>query len=126
MLIQKSITEQVAPDAVLTKAVLRAAEALGVTNAELATILGVSASFVSKLRAGTSTVQLGTKAAELSALFIRAFRSLDAIVGGDEGVARSWIRADNTVLLGRPVDHMKSITGLVSAVEYLDQRRAPL
>jgi len=126
MLIQKKHNNQTSPENILTKAVLRASDELGVTNAELAAVLGVSTSYVSKLRAGSSMLQLGTKTAELSTLLIRAFRSLDAIVGGDENVARSWLRNDNGALVGTPVEQMKSISGLVATVEYLDQRRAPL
>lgn len=126
MLIEKKHSGQTAPENILTKALLRASGALGVTNAELAAVLGVSTSYISKLRAGTSTLQLGTKTAELSTLLVRAFRSLDAIVGGDESVARHWLRNENTSLSGPPVELMKSIAGLVTTVEYLDQRRAPL
>ena len=35
------------------------------------------------------------KSFELALLFIRLFRSLDAIVGGDEAVARAWLRNEN-------------------------------
>lgn len=126
MQIHKTIEWQAEPENVLTKAVLRAAEILGVTNAELAEILGVSTSYISKLRAGTSNLQIGTKTAELSALFVRVFRSLDAVVGGDETVARKWLRNKNSVFPLLPLEQMKSVTGLVTTVEYLDQRRAPL
>jgi hypothetical protein len=57
-------------------------------------------------------------------LFIRLYRSLDAIVGGDGAVARSWLRNDNTVLGGKPVDLMRTIAGLMDVIAYLDARRA--
>jgi DNA-binding XRE family transcriptional regulator len=66
---------------VLTKAVLRAAEHLGMTNKSLATVIGVSEATVSRMRSGDYTLQRGQKSFELAVLFLRFYRSLDAIVG---------------------------------------------
>ena len=63
---------------------------------------------------------------ELGALFVRLFRSLDAITGGDGTVAHAWLRNDNRALGGRPLDQIKTITGLTHGLAYLDSRRAPL
>ncbi|MBN9063955.1 MAG: DUF2384 domain-containing protein, partial [Rhizobiales bacterium] len=57
-------------------------------------------------------------------LFIRLFRSLDAITGGDEAAARAWLRADNTALGGKPIDMILRISGLLDVIGYLDARRA--
>ena len=64
------------------------------------------------------------KAIELATLFIRAFRALDAIVGGDEAVAAAWMRNHNTALGGEPLALMKTVPGLVECLAYLDARRA--
>lgn len=111
---------------VLTKAVLRAATLLKVTNKELSEIIGVSPSFVSNLKSGSAVLAMESKPAELAAHFIRAYRSLDAIVGGDEATAVAWLRNDNSALGASPLHYMKSVYGLVDTVSYLDQRRAPL
>ncbi|NNC00932.1 DUF2384 domain-containing protein, partial [Corallococcus exiguus] len=66
------------------------------------------------------------KAYELAIMFIRLFRSLDAIVGGDASVASAWFRHHNTALDARPVDAVQSIAGLTHVIDYLDARRAPL
>src|SRR5207245_6807298 len=84
--------------AVLTKAALRAATQLGMTNKSLATIIGVSEATVSRMRSGDYTLQRGQKPFELAILFVRFYRSLDAIVGGDTAVAAAWLRNRNTVL----------------------------
>ena len=76
---------------VLTKAVLRAAEHLGMTNKSLATVIGLSEATVSRMRSGDYTLQRGQKSFELAILFVRFYRSLDAIVGGDQEVARAWL-----------------------------------
>lgn len=113
-------------ETILTKAALRAAELLGVNNREFAAIIGVSPSFVTKLKAGTSVLPINTKPSELAIQFVRAFRSLDAVVGGDNATARAWMRNHNTALDAVPVGYMASVVGLVDIVNYLDQRRAPL
>ena len=116
-----------APDrnAVLTKAMLRAAERLGLSGRQLAEIVGVSEATVSRLKRGEATLEAGSKPFELAALLVRAFRSLDAITGGDEAVARVWMTAANTALAARPVERMAKIQGLVDVTTYLDARRAP-
>ena len=117
-----------APDrrAVLTKAVLRAAERLDISGRLLAEVLGVSEGGVSRFRNGEAALADHGKPFELAALLVRAFRSLDAITGGDEGVARAWLTAPNTALGARPAERIASAQGLVDVVTYLDARRAPL
>jgi hypothetical protein len=44
----------------------------------------------------------GNKPYELSLLLVRLFRSLDAVVGGDEASLRSWMVAANLALGGVP------------------------
>lgn len=110
----------------LTKAALRAADRLGLTGRQLADIVGVSEPTVSRWKRGKSLLEPGTKPFELAALLVRTFRSLDAITGGDEAVARRWLAAPNTALAARPVERMAQVQGLVDVTTYLDARRAPL
>jgi hypothetical protein len=111
---------------VLTKAAIRAADALDVTAKMLAAVIGVSEATVSRMRRGEFSLEKGSKPFELAVLFIRLFRSLDAIVGGDETVARAWLRNANTALGGVPAEKIRTIPGLVDVIAYLDARRAPL
>jgi hypothetical protein len=108
---------------VVTKAVLRAAARLGVSNKVLAATTGLSEASVSRMGSGAYTLTPGDKAFELSVLFLRLFRALDTIVGGDEAVAQAWLRNDNAALGGTPLTIIQSIPGLVHAVSYLDARR---
>ena len=110
--------------AVMTKAVLRAASRLGVSNKVLAAIVGLSEATISRMGAGTYTLTPGDKPFDLAVMFVRLFRALDAIVHGDEIVAREWLRNENTALGGRPLALIQSVPGLVHAVAYLDARRA--
>lgn len=114
-----------APDHIVaTKAVLRAAGRLGVSNKILGAIIGVSEATVSRMGSGTYTLSPGDKPFELALLFVRLFRSLDAIAGGDEAVAAAWLRSDNTALGGTPLTLVQSVSGLVHVLGYLDARRA--
>ena len=110
--------------AVLTKATLRAATRLGLTNKLLATVIGVSEATVSRMRSGDYTLQCGQKSFELAVLFVRLYRSLDAIVGGDDAVAGSWLKNRNTVLDAEPLALIQTVPGLMNVIQYLDARRA--
>jgi hypothetical protein len=112
--------------AVLTKAVLRAADELGVTSTVLATTLGLSAPSVSRMRRGGYALAPGSKPFELGVLFVRLFRSLDALVGGDRAAARAWLASENTALGGIPARMIVTIGGLADVIAYLDARRAPI
>jgi len=110
--------------AVVTKAVKRAAERLELPNRVLAGVLGLSEATVSRMGAGTYQLDAATKPFELAVLFLRLFRSLDGITGGDAGVARAWLRNENTALGAAPITLIDSVQGLVNVVGYLDARRA--
>ena len=112
--------------AIVSKAAIRAAERLGVSQRDLGTIIGVSESTISRIKTGDFPLDRDPKAFELSLLFIRLYRSLDAIVGGDTKAAASWLKSYNTALDVRPIDAIQSITGLMNVIGYLDSRRAPI
>src|SRR5262249_35884811 len=111
--------------AILTRATLKAAARLGVTGEVLANVLGVSSPQVSRMKRGTN-LQRQEKAFELAVLFVRLYRSLDAIVGGDDAVAAAWLKNHNTALDGEPLVLIQTVSGLTNAVAYLDARRAVL
>jgi hypothetical protein len=112
------------PDAVVSKAVVRAARLLGLTNAALGEVLGLSDATISRLASGTYTLDPGSKPYELALLLVRLFRSLDAMVGGEEEPMRSWMRAPNAALAGIPADKVRTVTGLVETVAHVDAARA--
>lgn len=111
------------PSAVLTKAVARAAERLGITKALLAKILGLSPPTVTRLYSGAYKLDERRKEWEFALLFVRVFRSLDSIVG-DEQTARRWLNSDNRALNGKPIDLIRRTDGIVRVVQYLDASRA--
>jgi DNA-binding XRE family transcriptional regulator len=111
---------------VLTKAVVRAGDALGLKSAELANVIGVSPATMSRMRNGEYVLEEGGKAFELSALLVRFFRSLDAIAGGDKTVRAAWLRNENIALGGVPAKLIQTVAGLTDGLAYLDARRAPI
>ena len=112
--------------AVLTKALLRASDRLGLSARHLSQVIGVSEASVSRMKRGDFALEYATKPFELAALLVRVFRSLDAIAGGDEQVIQGWMGADNSALNGVPGDKIKTIAGLGHVIAYLDARRAVL
>jgi hypothetical protein len=112
-------------DTVLTKAVLRLADKLAISQKSLAATLGVSPASVSRL-GRDRRIDPGTKEGELALLLLRVFRSLDATVGGDEDAARAWFHSNNTHLGGTPAELVQSVTGLAHVAEYLDAIRGKL
>jgi uncharacterized protein (DUF2384 family) len=109
---------------VLTKAALRAAERLGVSNKILARVVGLSEASVSRMGSGAYTLSSGDKAFELAVMFVRLFRSLDALVHGDDAVAAAWMTNPNAALGGAPLELVQTVPGLVHVLAYLDARRA--
>ena len=116
------VSPAISPDAVVTKAALRAAERLALPDATLARVLGVSPASVSRLRSGRA-IQTANKEGELALLFLRAYRGLDALLGGDAEACRRWLRAENAHLGGVPLQLIQTVSGLVSVGQYLDAMR---
>ncbi|HEY8053647.1 MAG: antitoxin Xre/MbcA/ParS toxin-binding domain-containing protein [Steroidobacterales bacterium] len=112
------------PGTTLSKATVRAARYLAVAQSELADVIGVSSATLSRLANGRKTLEAGSKPWQLAALFVRLFRSLDAIVGSDDAAARAWLRNDNSALGGVPLTLIREPAGLVRTVDYLDAARA--
>lgn len=107
----------------LSKAVIRAAEKLGFNQTALADTIGISRATASRLNSGGYVLDPGRKKEwELALLFVRLFRSLDAILGHGEQ-ARQWLENDNLALNGRPTDLVRSTEGLIRVIHYLDAYR---
>ena len=126
MLDLASHASQPNPSLVLTHAVVRATRHLDVTAKVLANVLGLSEASVSRMKRGDFALEADSKPFELAVLFVRLFRSLDAIVGGDMRVAKAWLMSRNTALDACPLDKVQTIAGLIDVIAYLDARRALL
>ncbi|MGE0858796.1 MAG: antitoxin Xre-like helix-turn-helix domain-containing protein [Gammaproteobacteria bacterium] len=110
------------PDAVLAKAVLRAADQLGLRQAELARALGVHRTAISRLKQSAS-LDPTSKTGELALLLIRVARSLSALTGGDPAWIRHFMRAPNRLSGGVPAEQIETIQGLVTVLQLVDALR---
>jgi hypothetical protein len=110
--------------ALVTKAAIRAADKLRINSKVLAGIIGVSEATVSRMKNGKHALEAGGKPFELAVLLVRLYRSLDALIGGDDVAASAWLSNANTVLGAAPIELIQSVSGLMNVIQYLDARRA--
>jgi len=105
---------------VLAKAFTNAGKALGISQAELGQIIGKDRS---NFRNG---IDAATKSGELALLFIRCYRSLFTLVGGEPKDMQHWMQTENLHTGGVPSEQIKAVAGLTRVVEYLDAIRAKI
>lgn len=111
--------------AVLSKAFRKSAALLGLSQKDCAAVLGVSEATLSRTGGGRP-IDPASKEGEIALLFLRIFRSLDAIVGGNSEAARAWLHAKNFHLGGSPAALIATVPGIVRVAEYLDAMRGKL
>ncbi|MCU7850660.1 MAG: MbcA/ParS/Xre antitoxin family protein [Candidatus Thiodiazotropha sp. (ex Monitilora ramsayi)] len=102
----------------LTKALLSAGKALGLTQDDLGKVVGRDRTAFH--RAGLDP---RSKSGELALLLVRVYRSLYVLVGGKPGDLKHWMQTENRHIGGIPADQIKSVPGLIRVVEYLDAMR---
>lgn len=109
--------------AALSKAVIRAADYLGLTKKVAAGVLGFSESTASRLWSKDYQFSPQRKKEwEIATLFFKMFRSLDSVMGDQES-ASTWLFGENTALGKRPIELIQSTEGLIDVVRYLDAQR---
>jgi hypothetical protein len=110
---------------VLSTAVVEAASRLGLGSSDLTSIIGTSQPSASRLLNGKYFIPEGSKTWELSAHFVRLYRSVSSLVGGNDELARSWLKSANQAFDNRhPLEVVKRVEGLLHVCEYLDAHRA--
>ncbi|MDF1642450.1 MbcA/ParS/Xre antitoxin family protein [Thalassolituus oleivorans] len=113
---------QPTPDAVLAKALFRASEQLGLKQGDIAVVLGMDRTAVSRLKQSLS-LDPASKRGELALLLIRLARALYALTGGDEEWIRHFMSSPNKVTGGVPVQQITSIQGLITVLQFVDAIR---
>lgn len=113
---------QPVPKMVLAKAVLKASEQLGLKQAELAAVLGVHRTAVSRLKHNPS-LDPASKEGELALLLIRIARALFALTGGDKDWINHFMHTANKVTGGVPAKQIETIQGLMTVLQFLDAIR---
>ncbi len=107
-----------APSETLTKAMLNAGKLLGLNQDELGAIIGRDRTVFRR-----GGIDPESKAGELALLLIRVYRSLHVLVGGKTEDITHWMHTLNRHTGGVPAIQVKSVTGLIRVVEYLDAMR---
>jgi hypothetical protein len=103
---------------VLGKALFNAASALGISKAEAAAIVGRERTGISR-----DGIDPKSKAGELALMFVRVYRGLYAVVGGDSENMQHWVSTPNASFGKAPRDMMQSCEGLTRVVMYIDAIR---
>ncbi|RZT98731.1 helix-turn-helix protein [Advenella incenata] len=111
-----------APETVLAKAVLRAAEQLGLKQAELAAVLGMHRTAISRLKT-TASLDPDSKQGELALLLLRLARALFALTGGDQEWIRHFMRSPNKITGGIPAAQIETIQGMTTVLQFVDAIR---
>lgn len=119
------VKQPVEQKVVLAKAVLNAADQLGLKQSQLAAILGVHRTAISRLKSKPE-LEPSTKQGELALLLIRVSRALYALTNGDEEWMRHFLNSPNRITGGVPIVQMESIHGLVSVLNFIDGLRGKI
>lgn len=116
------IQPQPNPNAVLAKAVLRAASQLGLRQSQLADVLGMHRTAISRMKSAQS-LDPASKQGELALLLIRIARALFALTGGDLQWIRHFMHSHNHLTGGTPATQITTIQGLMSVLRVVDALR---
>src|SRR5581483_1713382 len=79
------------PGEVIAKALVRAARRLGLSQGDVAEVIGTSAASMSRTFAGERPIGAESAEGRHALLLLRVYRSLDTLVGGDVEKARAWL-----------------------------------
>jgi len=101
---------------VLSKAVLRTAEKLGLSMDQLAQVLSVEHAEINQVRMALDPT---SKPGQKALLLIQMFQSLYALTGGDVEWIRHFMRSPNLMTGGIPIEQIQYENGLVIVLEYL-------
>ena len=100
--------------AVLSKALLNAGKALGMSQTQLGLVIGKDRTSIKR------GIEPDSKAGELALLLLRCYQSLFILVGGKHDDMKHWMHTANRHTRGTPVEQVQSIIGLTQVVDYLD------
>ncbi len=106
--------------AILSEALLNAGKALGMTQAQVGSVIGKDRTTLNR---GLSP---SSKAGELALLFIRCYRSLYVLVGGKPDDIKHWMHTENRHTRGIPAEQVQTVQGLNHVLEYLDAMRGKI
>jgi hypothetical protein len=110
------------PSHVLGKAVIETADFLGLSAETLGKVLGRDRTSITRLKKAPA-IDPHSKTGELALLFIRVYRGLFAILGGNQAAMKEWLGQNNLALQGKPLAKIQTVMGLSTTVNYVDAMR---
>lgn len=119
---QQSILKE---DSVLAKAFLNVGEQLGLKQQDLAEVIGVDRTAISRLKTSLS-LDPQSKKGEIALLLIRLARALFVLTDGDTRWMRKFMHSHNKMTGGVPAEQISSIQGLMTVLRYVDAMRGKI
>ena len=116
-----AVVEEADKASVLAEAFVNAGKNLGLSQADLGEIIGKDRTAISRAR-----IDPLSKTGELALLFIRCYRALYVLVGGNSQHMQHWMHTENLHTGGIPAEQAKTVQGLITVLEYLDAMRGKL
>lgn len=112
-------TSSDAQSRVLSEAVARVAAIWSIGDDLLGEILGIAGNRATDLRNGTFRLARPEPAFRAGQYLVRLFDSLNRELDSDEAVI-SWLHCENLDLGGRPIELIRSTSGLSAMTDYVD------
>ena len=106
---------------ILAEGYLNAGKSLGFKTRDLGEILGGDRKALSRNKLDTQS-----KSGEIAMMFIRIYRSLFVLMGGNVEQMQVWMHTRNSHTGGVPSDQVRTLVGLVTVMEYLDAMQEKL
>ena len=106
---------------VIAKAVINASDELGLARGELAQVLGIDPSQVSRLT--QRGVKRSSKQWDIALYVIRIARGLFALNNGDKDNTQHFMKTPNRILQLTPKEALKDLAGLVRVLNFVDAMR---
>ena len=110
------------PEMVLAKAVLNAAEQLGLSQSVLAAVLGLHRTTITQLKTNLE-LDPNSKQGELALLLIRLAQALFALTGGDQKWIQHFMHTTCRATGGIPAEEVTRLEGLFAVLRFVDGMR---
>lgn len=111
------------PCVVVAKAVLSAAEQLGLKQVDVAAILGVHRTAISRLKKNPN-LDPESKQGELALLLVRLARAVFVLTGGDKEWILHFMNSPNKATGGVPAQQIVRIEGLIRVLQFVEAIRS--
>ena len=108
---------------VLSKAICSIKDKWDLTNSDLASIIGVDKSTITRICRQESFVDPNKKNGELSLMLVRVFRGLGVFLGDRMSLQIEWLNSYNKSFNSTPIEAIKTVSGLAMVLQYLDALR---